>query len=155
MRPADLLADFEHRGFRFFVRDDRLLVAPSDRLTAEQRDAIRTMRSQLVGLVKGRALSFSTPPPRCPVCGYVAFYQSLHGGTWGCCRCFRGAARLAAVIHISPTEAIPGDGTARNVTTTDLIAGKNRNGPPATIPIAFEHNTSRVREVLPDEEDRR
>ena len=40
----------------------------------------------------------------------------------------------------------------RNVTTTDLIVGKNRNGPPATIPIAFEHNTSRVREALPDEE---
>ncbi len=40
---------------------------------------------------------------------------------------------------------------ARNVTATDLLVGKNRNGPPATIPIAFEHNTSRVREVMPDE----
>ena len=105
MRPADLLVDFEHRGFRFFVRDDQLLVAPSDRLTDDQREAIRVMRAQLVGLVKSRALGFPTPPPRCPACGYVAFYQSQHNGTWGCARCFRSAARLAAVIQISPLAA--------------------------------------------------
>ena len=134
MAPAKLLRDLESRGFRFFVRDDQLLVAPSDRLTDDQRESIRTMRPQLIGLMKNRALGFPTPPYRCPVCGYVAFYQSLHGGTWGCCRCFRGAARLAAVIHISPTEATTRDGTARNVTTTDLIAGKNRHGPPADDP---------------------
>ena len=105
MRPADLIADFEHRGFVFFVRDDQLLVAPSDRLTDDQREAIRTMRPQLVGLVKSRALGFPTPPPACPVCGYAAFYQSHHSGAWGCARCFRGAARLAAIIHISAAEA--------------------------------------------------
>ena len=106
MRPADLLVDFEHRGFAFFVCDDQLLVAPSDRLTDGQREAIRTMRAQLVGLVKSRALGLPVPPPACPACGYVAFYQSHHGGTWGCARCFRGAARKAAVIHISPAPSV-------------------------------------------------
>ncbi len=113
MAPAELLRDLEHRGFRFFVRDGDLLIDPADELTDDQREAIRVIRPQLVGLVKHRALGFPTPPPRCPACGYVAFYQSQHDGTWGCARCFRSAARLAAVIHISPLAA-PGvsDGPA-------------------------------------------
>lgn len=107
MRPADLLADFEHHGFRFFVRDDELLVAPSDRLTDDQRESIRTMRPQLIGLMKNRALGFPTPPPRCPVCGGVNFYQRLEDSTWGCLSCFPSAACLAVVLHFGPVPYIP------------------------------------------------
>lgn len=102
-----MLQDLEARGFRFFASESDLLIDPADELTDDEREAIRTMRPQLIGLVKNRALGFPTPPPRCPVCGGVNFYQRLEDSTWGCLSCFPSAACLAAVLHFGPVPYIP------------------------------------------------
>ena len=104
---GDLLSDLERDGFRLFVRDGELVVAPTADLPDSTRRSIRNHRERLIGLLRDRALGFHEPPARCPVCGGVNFYQRLEVGTWGCLSCFPDAARSAAVLHFGPVPHIP------------------------------------------------
>lgn len=51
LEPVLLALDLEHRGLRLEVDGDVLAVSPRDRLTEEDRDAIRRWRWHLIEIV--------------------------------------------------------------------------------------------------------
>lgn len=47
-----LVAKLRKRGFCLFVRDGKLVVTPGSQLTADEVDAIRTCREELIGVLE-------------------------------------------------------------------------------------------------------
>ena len=77
--PATLVSDLRHRGVRFWVRNQRLVIdAPDDALTDQDIQSLRTNKSAIVALL-GREHPPTHWKLHCHSCRSRRFWRSIYG----------------------------------------------------------------------------
>jgi hypothetical protein len=145
----DVVRALRARGVAVEVHGERVRVAPADRVSAAELDALRTRKADVLALLRAET---GVPAPRGP-CGlcrsplaYVEGWPTVGDGAWLCPRCAAWPAPSLAEVYATLTadererldaEAAAGDPLARLMLGFSDVGharkGSNANQYPAGI----------------------